>query len=90
MRKRDKSVSKAWVGRFYDGTIGWCVPEHLAGFERASANAPSGRAYVAPDDEFVLCRITVEVLHDKRGREITRKAKAIGACLPAVTKGGEK
>jgi len=54
------------------------LPDHLA-CHSGETEAPYKRSFVSPDTRLVRCRITVEVLKDKKGRPITRRAKTVGA-----------
>lgn len=74
--KKDKTISKGWIGRWNDGSIGWCSPEHLSGHTRW-ADKPAERYYVSNKDWFYMCKITVEVLKNKKGNYIKRSAKAL-------------
>ncbi len=74
----DKAVGFGWVGRWSDGTIGWILPDHLLCYPKGT-EAPDHRPYVDPDKRLVRCRITVEVLKDRCGRPITRRACTVGA-----------
>lgn len=77
-RNHDISVGRGWVGRFIDGDIGWNTPNHCTGFATIT-DSSMDRSGLGPDDTLYLCRITVEVLKDKRGRYITRRARTVGA-----------
>ena len=81
MTKRKKNLDcttgKGWVGRWRDGSVGWVMPEHLKGYSYGSADAPHTRRYIEADDKFYLCKITVHVLKDKKGRPITRSARTL-------------
>lgn len=74
-RSERKTVGYGYVGRWRDGTLGWMLPAHLGGYARP-AEPPSDlfQQIALPKDRVVLCRITVEVIKDSLGREITRKA----------------
>jgi len=78
MRTADKAVGFGWVGRWADGTIGWRVPEHVTGFQEVER--PRATRFMRPTKKLTRCRITVEVLPDKRGRPVTRTAKVLGLC----------
>jgi hypothetical protein len=70
-----KTVGYGYVGRWDDGTLGWCTPAHVQG--TPGYNEPVselGKQNAAPDQRFYLCRITVEMVTDSRGRKITRRA----------------
>ncbi|MHA1573257.1 MAG: hypothetical protein ACTSX8_04625 [Alphaproteobacteria bacterium] len=73
----DKTVGFGWVGRWDDGTIGWILPAVLTGHV-GNINTPPHNSYAGPDVRLVKCRITIEVIKDKRGRPITRKASTLG------------
>ena len=74
----NEAVGFGWVGRWNDGSIGWVLPDHLA-CHSGETEAPFRRCCVSPDTRLVRCRITIEVLKDKKGRPITRRAKTVGA-----------
>lgn len=64
---REKTVGYGWVGKWRNGDIGWRLPKHLS-------YPPN-----MPDIDNVLrgktlyhCRITIEVLHARNGRPITK------------------
>ncbi len=71
----DKVIGYGWIGRWNDGQIGWGLPDCLSDNLTAVADmGPPGRPH-APGEMVIKCRITVEVVHDKRGREIRKKVK---------------
>lgn len=69
-----KTVGYGYVGRWGDGTVGWAMPRHLSGSTRF-AEPPVQQDWTRGETA-VLCRVTVEVVRDKRGREIRRKFPA--------------
>lgn len=73
-KNKDVQVGYGYVGRWNDGSIGWFLPNHCSGGRR-NCDGISQFALengIAKGETFALCRITVEVVHDKRGREIRR------------------
>ena len=81
LKNLDKNVSYAFIGRWSDGKIGWCVPVYLDGYGdtkhgRRSPARPTARDMSHFKDVTVtLCKVTVEVVKDKLGREIRRTVK---------------
>lgn len=67
----DRSVGYGYVGRWNDGRIGWFLPCFTSHPRRSPAESSMPADY--PDPVF-LCRVTVEVVRDSRGRAITRRA----------------
>ncbi len=74
MKNKDIMVSKAWVGEWSDGTIGWLMPQYIDERDQApdSRQRHLARNTTQPITLY-RCRITVERLKDKRGRPITRR-----------------
>ena len=70
---RAKAVGYGFVGQWADGTIGWCLPEHMASGSLIEPPSRIGRANSTRADRFLLCRITVAVVRDSLGRSITRR-----------------
>lgn len=78
--KKETFSCEAYVGRWADGSIGWCAPRHLwPGRVPASYSA----ANYSEGEEAFLCKITVEPLPmarrvffrcDDHGVEEQRKA----------------
>lgn len=60
-----KSVGYGFVGKWRDGTLGWCLPKHLA----QGNNTPDIEPW-NQNEKAVLCKITVEKVMRKDGREI--------------------
>jgi hypothetical protein len=42
-RSKDKAVGYGYVGEWDDGTLGWCLPKHLAGWHTKNFNRKSQR-----------------------------------------------
>lgn len=77
-RDSNKTVGYGYVGRWQDKVIGWALPSYIHPYNRRGlAEQPSQLFHenAQPDDRAVLCRITVEVVKDKLGREITRRPR---------------
>jgi hypothetical protein len=75
---KDKTTGYGFVGRWRDGTLGWILPDYLSGYSRGSYTEPPSPRFhksARPIDRAVLCRITIEVVKDSRGRSIVRKPK---------------
>lgn len=73
-KSRTRTVGYGYVGRWMDGTLGWAMPEHLDSYGRRHTNKPDRKVKRYMRDEPVyLCKITVQVVKDKRGREIIRR-----------------
>jgi hypothetical protein len=70
-RDKNKSVAYGWTGRWSDGQIGWCVPQFVYNNIREVAY-PCPHMPDLKGVKLVKCRITVEVVKDKRGRETRR------------------
>jgi hypothetical protein len=66
---RDKVVAYGYVGRFIDGTIGWCVPRYLDGSRHRSVWIGPVEPYMQ-GETFDLCRITVEVIPGARKKHV--------------------
>lgn len=75
-KNRDRVVGVGYVGRWGDGSIGWGLPNFLSGLA-GHVEAPGYffEEHSISGDRAIRCRITVEVLRDKRGRLVTRKPK---------------
>lgn len=69
-RSPDRSVGYGYVGRWLDGDIGWWLPS-FGGHPRRSPGESSMPAEC--DEPVFLCRVTIEVVRDSRGRPITRR-----------------
>jgi len=75
VRARDSVIGRGYVGRWRDGTLGWCMPSHMSGIRTADGPSEVFERNAREGDRVVLCEITVRVVRDSLGREITRKAK---------------
>jgi hypothetical protein len=71
---KDKISSRAWVGCWGDGNPGWGMPGHIDDWNE-TLRTQAKRDYVCDGDVFYRCKVTVELLKDKRGRYITKKAR---------------
>jgi hypothetical protein len=80
VRKKNMSrtIGYGYVGRWNDGTLGWCLPA------RVSPCMPSmrlsERAEPHPDwsnigEPSYLCKITIQLVKNKRGKPTMRKIK---------------
>lgn len=68
MKNKDKVMILGWSGRWKDGSIGWFMPKHASGYDEppiTNINSQGKPCY--------RVRVTVEVLRDKKGREIVRR-----------------
>ena len=68
---KTKSTGYGYVGKWRDGTLGWFMPKHLDGYGNMKPN---------PEDWNIgetgyLCKITIKLMKDKLGRNITRKVR---------------
>lgn len=78
-KNKNKTIGFGYVGQWIDGTLGWSMPEFVSGSgkgtktDRKYADKPrnEGRPWAA-DEPHYLCKITVELIKDKRGRPIVR------------------
>lgn len=71
--KIPKSVkSRAWVGVWKDGTIGWQVPSYIteSGSSRPLAMWGHWKEYKT---QFYRCEVIIRPLLDKRGKPIMRR-----------------
>jgi hypothetical protein len=76
---KNKTIGYGFVGRWYNGSVGWCMPRHLSQSSVRGRSEPPSDVFdenAKDGDCAVLCKITVEVVHDKLGREIRRKKKS--------------
>ena len=69
-RAKDRTTGRGFVGRWIDGSLGWTLPRHLSGLSRG--NEPPAQHEWSNHRPHYLCRITVELIQDKRGRPIVR------------------
>jgi len=70
---KNKVVGFAWVGRWVNGEIGWAMPKTISGW-------PSHTDYsrwdaIEDGHELTLCKVTVEVVGNKNGKEIKKRFK---------------
>ena len=70
---KEVTVGYGWVARWEDGTLGYLLPNHLG----SGTNTPAAEDWVPPNEEMVLCKITVEVQPRKDGRLTTRKLSSL-------------
>lgn len=78
MKSKDRVTGYGYVGRWRDGIIGWSIPPCLAPIntrDRPREASAFFDRFSLTTDRAVLCKITIEVVHDKLGREIRRKPK---------------
>lgn len=75
---KDKSVAYGWVGRWWNGTIGWILPTHL---DPSGGNYPDfeNQKYVRAarfreNNELIFCKITVEVIK-RNGKPVRRRIR---------------
>jgi len=73
--KKDHVVGLAWCGRFNDGSLGWAMPAHVTGYGEPIRSSVDDRDWVHAGDAFYRVRVTVELVTDKRGRPIIRRAR---------------
>jgi hypothetical protein len=68
---KKKTVAYGFVGKWNDGSPGWCVPEFIhAGWSRA----PEAK-YFNNGAPSYFCKITIEQVFRKDGRAIVRKMR---------------
>jgi hypothetical protein len=73
-----RTVGYGYVGKWRDETLGFFLPDQLAGHARhiGIEPVPHDRSWVYPEDVGYLCKITVEQVFAKNGRPITRRKRA--------------
>jgi hypothetical protein len=67
---KEKSVGYGYVGVWNTGDLGWVLPEHLT-CNSFSREFPD-KDFIYPEDDLFLCKITVELVKDRKGRPIIR------------------
>jgi hypothetical protein len=67
-RGTSKTVGYGYVGEWADGTLGWCLPNHVGGKQHyPCAPHPTWSNIGEPS---YLCKITIERVPNKRMRRI--------------------
>jgi len=69
---KTKTVGYGYVGTWRDGTIGWSMPKFV---EAYPMSIHSSNHEFSKDSPHYLCKITIELVKDKKGRKITRYSK---------------
>ena len=68
---KNKSVGYGWVGRWNGEELGWVLPTHLSGEDVERPDKDYN--WVRNKDQLTLCKITIEAVKNKRGKNITKK-----------------
>lgn len=78
MKKKNKNkiVGYGWSGRWIDGQIGWFISPHVDGYFHAIF--PPASNDNCKGEPCYKVKITVEVVKDRRGKEIIRKFRGEG------------
>ncbi len=78
MKKTQKIIAYAYVGKWRDGTLGWVVPNYLHSQNTEKyPRKPDLRTHFVPDDnKFFLAKITIEPVKQSK-RKLVRTAKDI-------------
>lgn len=77
--KKKGFKTRAWIGMYRDGSLGWQCPEYLrpgdSEMSRTQREILKGTARDYAKSDFYRVEITVKPLRDKRGREIVRRVR---------------
>ena len=74
-RSKTKTVGYGWVGKWRDGTLGWIMPRHVNGLSLRVPEYPADINFVSDEDQFTLCKITVEEVPGKRRQKMGEMRK---------------
>jgi len=69
---KNKTVGYGYVGEWSDGTLGWCLPNHISGTSREEETEPcaSHPEWSNIGEPSYLCKITIERVPGVRMRRI--------------------
>jgi hypothetical protein len=78
---KNKTVSYGYVGRWHDGSLGWVMPKFLSdnyGPKHPAVPRLQDNPFVSAFEDvplFEKCKITIEVVKNKKGKAIRRRIK---------------
>jgi hypothetical protein len=72
-KSKTKTVGFGYVGRWGDGTLGWCLPTFLNGYKNVR-EYPKAADFNDGEPAY-LCKITVQLVKGKSGKPIMRRMK---------------
>lgn len=70
-RNKDITVGLGYVALWSDGSPGWMVPRYLH-HSKGMPTVAEATPWLNKNVDLVRCRITIEILRDKKGRTTTK------------------
>lgn len=73
-KNKNKNVGYGFFGRWNSGEIGWSAPTHISGMGRRHPDRPTTTDWNKEQPHY-LCKVTIELVKNKKGFPITRYLK---------------